>query len=81
MATSLPESINVVIDLSHHNGDVDLAQAAADGILGVIQKATQGTGYQDPTYRTNHVDLSRPPMGRLSLRDRVGWHRAGGVFP
>lgn len=48
----MPE-INAVIDLSHHNGAVDLNRAKADGILGVIQKATQGTGYTDPTYQAN----------------------------
>jgi lysozyme len=45
--------INVVIDLSHHNGDVDLAAAKADGIVGVVHKATQGTTFADPKYGTN----------------------------
>jgi lysozyme len=44
---------NSVIDLSHHNGIVDLSQAAANGVVGVIHKATQGTTYTDPTYATN----------------------------
>jgi lysozyme len=44
---------NGVIDLSHHNGEVDLAVAKSDAILGVIQKATQGTGYKDPTFDAN----------------------------
>jgi len=44
---------NTIIDLSHHNGDVDLRRAKAAGILGVIQKATQGTGYKDPTFDAN----------------------------
>ncbi len=42
--------VNVVVDLSHHNGSVDLAAAQRDGIVGIIQKATQGFGYIDPTY-------------------------------
>jgi len=42
--------LNVVIDISHHNGNVDLAKAKEDGILGVIQKATQGQTFKDPTY-------------------------------
>jgi lysozyme len=42
-----------VIDLSHHNGTVDLQAAKGDGILGVIQKATQGLTFQDPTFTTN----------------------------
>ncbi len=45
--------LNAVVDLSHHNGNVDLGKAKADGILGVIHKATQGTGYTDPMYATN----------------------------
>ena len=42
--------INVVVDLSHHNGDVDFEAVAGDGVLGVIHKATQGTGYADPLF-------------------------------
>jgi GH25 family lysozyme M1 (1,4-beta-N-acetylmuramidase) len=45
--------INAVVDLSHHNGDVDLNKAKAASILGVIQKASQGIGYADPTYEAN----------------------------
>ncbi len=42
--------INAVIDLSHHNGNVDLGIAKGDGIEGVILKATQGTQFHDPEY-------------------------------
>ncbi|WP_051630404.1 glycoside hydrolase family 25 protein [Afifella pfennigii] len=45
--------LNAVIDISHYNGAVDLAAAKADGIIGVIQKATEGTGYVDPSYAAN----------------------------
>jgi lysozyme len=41
---------NVIIDLSHHNESVDLARAHADGIQGVIHKATQGSAFVDPTF-------------------------------
>lgn len=41
---------NVVIDLSHNNADVDFNRARAAGVLGLIHKATQGTGFSDPTY-------------------------------
>lgn len=44
---------NAIIDLSHFNQNVDFAQAKDDGILGVVHKATQGTGYSDPTYATH----------------------------
>ena len=45
--------VNVVVDISHHNGAVALAPAKASGIVGVLQKATQGIGYADPTYDVN----------------------------
>jgi lysozyme len=46
-------SINVVVDISHHNGNVDLGKAQAAGIVGVIQKATQGTTMVDNMYQQN----------------------------
>jgi lysozyme len=46
--------LNAVIDLSHHNQNLDFSQIAnPGGILGVIHKATQGTRYVDPTYRSH----------------------------
>lgn len=51
--TSGPPGLNVVIDLSHHNGNVDLGNAKAAGIVGVIHKATQSTDYTDPMYVAN----------------------------
>jgi lysozyme len=45
--------INVVVDISHHNGNVDLNAAKAAGIVGVIQKATQGTSMTDNMYQQN----------------------------
>lgn len=48
--------INAVIDISHHNGTrLDFAKARADGILGVIHKASQGQTDRDPMYRTNRT--------------------------
>src|SRR3974377_1126440 len=47
--------INVVVDLSHHNGDVNLRAAKADGLVGVIHKATQGVDYSDPMYARNRA--------------------------
>ena len=46
-------SINVVVDISHHNGNVDLAKAQAAGIVGIIHKATQGTSMIDNMYEKN----------------------------
>lgn len=46
-------AINVVVDISHHNGNVDLTKAQQDGIVGVFHKATQGTGMTDNMYNPN----------------------------
>lgn len=46
---------NAVVDISHHNGKVNLIQAKAAGIGGVIQKASQGLTGVDPTYKSNHA--------------------------
>lgn len=40
----------LVVDLSHWDPADDYAAVLKDGIAGVIYKATQGTGYTDPTY-------------------------------
>ncbi len=53
----MPEA-NAVVDLSHHNGDVDLARAKAAGIMGIIHKATQGTQYEDATYDGNRAQAA-----------------------
>jgi GH25 family lysozyme M1 (1,4-beta-N-acetylmuramidase) len=50
MAPQSDDTFNGVIDLSHHNGKVDLQKAADSGIVGVIHKATQGQDYVDPTF-------------------------------
>jgi lysozyme len=44
---------NLVIDVSHHNGNINFSKVAAAGIVGVIQKATQGQAGTDPTYAKN----------------------------
>jgi len=46
---------NVVVDLSHHNGKVDLTAAKNAGIVGVIHKATQGWKYRDLMYAANRA--------------------------
>ena len=46
----MPRS-NVVVDLSHHNQNLDFSEMKdPGGILGIIHKATQGVKYADPTY-------------------------------
>jgi len=48
--------LNAVIDLSHHNQNLDFPQIREQGgILGVIHKATQGLRFQDPTYVTHRA--------------------------
>lgn len=37
-----------VIDLSHHNPEPDFAKVKASGVIGVIHKATENTGFTDP---------------------------------
>jgi len=45
-----------VIDISHHNGkSLDFRRARADGIIGVIHKASQGTSGRDPMYAVNRA--------------------------
>lgn len=51
--------INVVIDLSHHRETVDFDAIAADGIVGVIHKATEGLGFSDRTYAARRVEARR----------------------
>jgi lysozyme len=47
----MSEPINLmVVDLSHYDTGVDYVKLAAAGIVGVIYKSTQGTGYVDSTY-------------------------------
>lgn len=50
--TEAPTIINVVVDLSHHNHVEDFNAAKADGIVGVIHKATQGFRYTDPKFKS-----------------------------
>jgi lysozyme len=53
VSTSQSTMCSLIIDLSHSNGTVDLAEAAAGGIVAIIQKATQGTLFLDPSYSAN----------------------------
>jgi lysozyme len=43
-------AINAVIDLSHFNQVTSFTDIKADGIVGIIHKATQGINETDPTY-------------------------------
>ncbi|HYL10881.1 MAG TPA: glycoside hydrolase family 25 protein [Candidatus Acidoferrales bacterium] len=51
--------LNVVIDLSHHNQNVDFQRIKNEGaIFGIIHKATQGIGSADPTYQSHKETAS-----------------------
>lgn len=56
------ETVNAVVDLSHHNGTVNLNQAQKAGILGVIHKATQGRAGVDPTYKANRAKAGKEKL-------------------
>jgi len=48
--------LNIVVDLSHHNQNLDFQQIESQGgILGVIHKATQGLRFEDPAYQDNRA--------------------------
>jgi lysozyme len=47
---STVQGLDVVIDLSHYNPVTSFTQVKQGGIVGVIHKATEGTGWSDPTY-------------------------------
>jgi lysozyme len=52
-----------VIDISHHNvgplhgGEIDFNAIRSAGIVGVICKASEGSGYGDPTYADRRVAI------------------------
>jgi len=43
-------ALNAVIDLSHYQDVTSWSEVAGDGIVAIINKCTQGTGFVDPTY-------------------------------
>ena len=49
---------NSVVDISHFNGHPNFQRAKAAGIMGAIQKATQGTSFTDPTFAANRNSCS-----------------------
>ena len=52
----LPQTMSdIVVDLSHWEAQVDFVQAKTAGIAAVILKATQGTGFLDPTFASRAV--------------------------
>src|SRR3989442_3573967 len=51
--------LNSVIDLSHHNQNLDFQAIKDQGqILAIIHKATHGLLYVDPTYQSHSTDAA-----------------------
>ena len=51
----MPDFLNAVVDVSHWDRDVDFQAVAGSGVLGIMQKATQGQLNIDPTYASNRI--------------------------
>lgn len=51
-----------VLDLSHHNTVSSFAAVRDAGILGIIHKATEGTGYIDPNYAGRKIEFVKVGM-------------------
>lgn len=49
----------VVLDVSHYQKTPDWNAVKSAGILGIIFKCTEGTGYLDPTYKQRRADAER----------------------
>ncbi|MEI9991846.1 MAG: glycoside hydrolase family 25 protein [Rhizomicrobium sp.] len=48
-----------VVDLSHYSPTPDFAAAKAGGVLGIVHKATQGSGYVDAKYAARAVQAKK----------------------
>lgn len=46
----------LIIDLSHHNGDIDFNKVYADGVRGIIHKAGEGLTSKDHMFKANTVN-------------------------
>lgn len=77
-------------DISHYQPNVDFKQAYADGARFVIIKATEGTGYKDPSF-SDHYDgatsaglirggyhFARPDEGSGSAQAKYFFENGGG---
>jgi glycosyl hydrolase family 25/putative peptidoglycan binding protein len=58
-----------IVDVSHHNATVDMAKLKAGGFAAVIQKATQGVSYVDPTYASRRAAAKKAglPFGAYHM--------------
>ncbi len=68
----MAEPLNVIVDLSHHNEKVDFVKAKADGIVGVIHKATEGFTFVDPKYKERQQKARDAGLGWGAYHFGVG---------
>jgi len=72
----------VVIDISHWQTEPDWLSLKAAGIVGVILKATEGTSYEDPTFKRRRIDAYNAGFATGSyhflrpknIRDQMEWY-------
>src|SRR5258707_10911036 len=51
-----------VVDISPHNNVTSFGEVAKSGVWGVINKATEGTTYVDPTYASRRPKVKASGM-------------------
>ena len=49
MPSTLPGTIDAIVDLNHDNA-IDMVKAVNDGIVAVIHKASESASFKDPKY-------------------------------
>ena len=79
----MPDPLNVVVDISHHNGNVNLAKAKEDGILGVDSESHSRTKLQGSHLSAQSAEGEGcwPALGRLPFRYGRRWPEASPTFP
>ncbi|MFI5493580.1 GH25 family lysozyme [Actinoplanes sp. NPDC051859] len=58
----MAEPITWLVDISHWQGDIDIAQIAREGYSACVCKATEGTNYKDPTFDRNITAVIKAGM-------------------
>ncbi|MEV4705505.1 GH25 family lysozyme [Actinoplanes sp. NPDC049316] len=58
----MAEPITWLVDISHWQGDINIAQIAREGYTACVCKATEGTAYDDPTFDRNIAAVTKAGM-------------------
>ena len=58
----MPEPITWLVDISHWQGNIDVARIAREGYAACVCKATEGTTYTDPTFARNTAAAKKARM-------------------